>query len=128
MEQARSFFIARILEPAQLRSYVTFLQLNGIKPVLEVYNESDLDNAIASDTKIIGVNARDLDTFEVSIEKAAELIKQVPDHISVIGFSGVNSRKDVEQYKKAGAKAVLVGSSLMKTQDISQEIKILKNI
>jgi indole-3-glycerol phosphate synthase len=120
--------IARIVDEKALKSFVNFAQINGIEPVVEVYNEVDLDKALKTDARIIGVNARDLDTFETDINKAAKLIRQIPSHISVIGFSGVETRKDIETYKDAGAKAVLVGSTLMKAKDILGTIKELKQI
>ena len=120
--------IARIVDDKVLKSFVNFAQINGIEPVVEVYNEVDLDKALRTDTRIIGVNARDLDTFEIDVNKAAELIKEIPSHISVIGFSGISTRQDIEIYKKAGAKAVLVGSTLMNTKDIPGTIKELKHI
>lgn len=120
--------IARITGEKELKSYVNFAQINGIEPVVEVYNEVDLDKALKTDTKIIGVNARDLDTFEIDLKKATTLMQMIPSHISVIGFSGVNSRKDIEVYKGAGAKAVLVGSTLMNTDDVTGSVKELKRI
>lgn len=118
--------IARIVTPTQLQRFVdTTLQLR-IEPVVEVYDENDLKNALKTNAKFIAVNARDLQTFKIDIEKACQLGRQIPKEKNFIGFSGVNTREDVNMYKLSGAKAVLVGTSLMKRNDVVDYIQQLK--
>jgi indole-3-glycerol phosphate synthase len=81
--------IARILDDRELKSFVTFAQINSIEPVVEVYNESDLERALKTDVRVIGVNARNLDTFEIDREAACKLLRSIPKHIISIAFSGV---------------------------------------
>jgi len=92
-----------------------YIQMTNITPIVEVSTEQELDLSINHVAKVIGVNARDLDTFEIDVERAEKIIKKVPKDKIVIGFSGVNSREEVEIYKKAGARAVLVGTSMMQS-------------
>ncbi|MDE2590813.1 MAG: indole-3-glycerol-phosphate synthase, partial [Patescibacteria group bacterium] len=86
----------------------------GIEPVVEVYKESDLKKAIHTKTKIIAVNARDLDTFKVNINKACKLLKKIPTGFTKLGFSGIVSKREIDLYKSAGAKGILIGTALMK--------------
>lgn len=114
--------IARILDAKQLNAFVEFCLLYGIEPVVEVFNEDDIERVQHTNARVIGVNARDLETFDVSVERAAEILKAVPNTYTKIGFSGITSRKQVEQYKEAGAHAVLIGEYLMKAKNAAATI------
>ena len=118
--------IARIVNATQLKRFVKQCIEKELEPIVEVCSLDDLSNAINSGTKIIAVNARDLDTFEVDIERACNILKKIPKKFIKLGFSGIHSRYEVEKYKKAGAKAILVGTQLMKTNNIGKLIKQLK--
>lgn len=119
--------IAKLLTESELVELVRLSQSLGLEPVVEINNELDLKKALKTNTKIIASNARDLDTFEVNVDRACELLKKVPEKYIKLGFSGIHSRFEVEKYKQAGAKAVLVGIELMKTNDIDKFIRELKN-
>lgn len=118
--------IARIVNKSKLKRFVKQCREKGLEPVVEICSLEDLAKAIKSGTEIIAVNARDLDTFEVNIDRACELLKKVPEKFIKLGFSGIHSRAEVEKYKHAGANAVLVGTELMKTNNIKQLINALK--
>lgn len=120
--------IARIVNEEQLKRFAKICREKELEPVVEICSDDDLAKAIGSGTEIIAVNARDLDTFNVNINQACELLKRVPDKFIKLGFSGILSRLEVEKYREAGAKAVLVGTELMKTNDIKNFIKELKNV
>jgi len=98
----------------------------GIEPVVEVNNDEDLKKAFVTSTKIIAVNARNLETFAIDVDGACELLKKIPKKFITLGFSGVHSVKEVMQYKDAGAKGVLVGTSLMKAKNIEKFIMDLR--
>lgn len=115
--------IARILSEEELISLVNLIKEVGIEPIVEINNENDLKKALLTTTEIIAVNARDLDTFEINIDKACELIKLIPNHLVKLGFSGITEKKDAEKYKQAGANGILIGTSLMKSLDISGFLK-----
>lgn len=119
--------IARIVNATELQRFVKQCKEKGLEPVVEVCSLDDLSNAITCGTEIIAVNARDLDTFEVDVDKACNILKRIPEKFIKLGFSGIHSRAEVAKYKNAGAKAVLVGTKLMKTTDIKSFIKELKN-
>lgn len=108
--------IAKIVSKKQLKEFVDFCFEIGLEPVVEVNDVFDLENALESGSRIIAVNARDLDTFKVDLEKASELLKRIPDNYLKLGFSGVSSKGEVEMYKQAGVNGVLIGTALMKSE------------
>ena len=112
----------------QLKRFVKLCQENQLEPVIEVCSLKDLSKAVESGTEIIAVNARDLDTFEIDVGLACQILKKIPEKFIKLGFSGIHSRAEVEKYKQAGTKAVLVGTELMKTKNIDKFIKELKNV
>lgn len=118
--------IAKILRRKQLKQFVSLAKTLGIEPIVEVNDEEDLDSAVAANPSIIAVNARDLETFDVDVTRACKLMEKIPDGILRLGFSGIQSKKEVIQYQKAGANGVLVGTSLMKAADREQFLKELK--
>lgn len=119
--------IAKILEQDALQSFVELCLMIGLEPVVEINDEKDLEKVLLTKTRIIAVNARNLDSFEINMDKACELIKNIPDHFLKLGFSGVNSKEEVDLYSKAGAKGVLIGTKLMKISNKKEFIEILKN-
>jgi indole-3-glycerol phosphate synthase len=118
--------IARLVDKKQLIEFVDICFSLEIEPVVEVNNEEDLNKAVATKTNIIAVNARNLETFEINIAKACLLLEKIPDRFSTLGFSGIHSFNEVVEYKKAGVNGVLIGTELMKTNDINGFIKSLK--
>ncbi len=103
------------------------LQKSSIIPVMEVATIEELSLPFVQQADVIGVNARDLNTFKVDIHRACSLMHKISKEKTVIAFSGINDRSDVEQYQSAGAQAVLVGESLMKSKNIKVTINSLRN-
>ncbi len=118
--------IAKIISPDQLKKFVELCFEVGMEPVVEINDELDLENALQTNAKLVAVNARDLDTFEVDVERACELMKKIPSQYIKLGFSGVNSKEEVEKYQNAGANGVLIGTSLMKSADKKKFIEELR--
>jgi len=122
----RILLIAKIVSGQKLKRFVKLSKAIGLEPVVEINDEQDFKKAITTDTSIIAVNARNLKTLRVDVDKACRLLAKVPQKFIKLGFSGIHSRAEVIKYKHAGAKGVLVGTALMKTKDINQFIKGLK--
>lgn len=120
--------IARIVNKVELKRFVSLCKEKNLEPVVEIFNLDDLAKAVDCGAEIIAVNARDLDTFEIDVDRACELLKKIPDKFIKLGFSGIHGRAEVQKYKQAGAKAVLVGTELMKTSNIKKKIMELKNV
>lgn len=118
--------IVKILSLADLISLVDFAKKIGIEPVVEINNEQELEKAIACETNIIAVNARDLDSLIVNVDKACQLLKKIPKKFIKLGFSGVKGKKEVIKYQKAGARAVLIGTALMKAKNVQEFFEGIK--
>ena len=112
--------IARILSGKELISLVKKTKQIDIAPIVEIQNIEDLKKVQVTETEIIAVNARDLDTFEVNVDNACALLSRIPNFYTRLGFSGISEKVDVEKYKNAGANGILIGTSLMRAKNISQ--------
>jgi indole-3-glycerol phosphate synthase len=117
--------IVAALTDEQLKSLYDYATKEGLDVLVEVHNEEEVERALAIKPKIIGVNNRDLKTFHVDLiqtEKLANRILQFED-IIFISESGIWEEKDAERVAKAGARAILVGESLMKSDNVEEAIQ-----
>ncbi len=119
--------IARLIDKKTLKRFVEFCFAEGIEPVVEIFSEEDLEKAVATKTRFIAVNARDLDTFEVDVERACELMRKIPERFIRLGFSGIQSREEVRKYREAGARGVLVGTALMRAMSPGEFLKGIRS-
>lgn len=117
--------IAKLLSKEQLVRFIEVARGLGLEPVVEISDEIELEKAVATNARIVAVNARDLDTFIIDVDKACKLLQKIPDNFIKLGFSGIRNRVEVEKYQKAGAKGILIGTSLMKTRNIVDYISSL---
>jgi indole-3-glycerol phosphate synthase len=117
--------IAAILSQEQLADLLKLSHRLGMDCLVEVHNEIELEQALETKTKIIGINNRDLNTFEVDINTTRKLIPLVPVGISVVSESGIKSRKDIITMMECGVNAVLIGEALVTAENIPDKIKEL---
>ncbi|GAX89741.1 indole-3-glycerol phosphate synthase TrpC [Effusibacillus lacus] len=110
--------IAGILNLEELRKFRHLAQDLGLDALVEVHDRDELVKALESDARFIGVNNRDLRTFEVDLKTTEALAAELPDDCLLVSESGIFTHEDVQAVKKAGAKAILVGESLMRQPDI----------
>ena len=106
--------IVRILGSGQLTELLDLAGRIGLAAIVEVHTEDDLRRAIDSEAEIIGLNNRDLETFEVDLDRSVRLRGAVPLDRLVVAESGIRTRADVVRLERAGFDAVLVGESLMR--------------
>ena len=97
----------------------------GMDPLVEVFDEADLDRALEAGARVIGVNHRDLETFEVDPDRTAKLAPRMTDGVVLVSLSGVSTRAEVEELGSAGAQAVLVGESLVTAADPAAKVREL---
>ena len=109
--------IVAALDDEELRSLYALVGELGMQSLVETHTEAELERALDLGAEIIGVNARDLKTLDVDLERAAGLIAQIPPGPLAIAESAVAGPADVEAYAAAGADAVLVGEALVTGQD-----------
>ena len=118
--------IAAALTELELKGMLTIAADMGLGALVETHSADDLAKVIATEAPVVGVNARDLETLEVDVERALALLPLVPaDRVAVLE-SGVSSRDDVERAMEAGARGVLVGEALMRSDDPSAMIRSLR--
>ena len=84
---------------------------------MEVHNEKELERALKSGAGIIGVNNRDLKTFEVDITTSIRLRERVPDNVLFVSESGIRNAADIANLQRNGTDAVLIGETLMRAAD-----------
>jgi len=119
--------IARILSQQQLSELTSFCQELGMAPLIEIHDEDDPEKAVACGAEIIGINNRDLDSFNVDINTTFELAPLVPDNCVVVSESGIADEEDILSLKEIGIHAILVGSALMKSNDLEAKTANLVN-
>jgi indole-3-glycerol phosphate synthase len=110
--------IVAALDDGLLRELRSSIEEYEMTALIEVHDEAELDRAMALDPSLIGVNQRDLKTFEVDTSLAPRLRKLIPENVVVVAESGIKSRADVELLESAGLEAMLVGEHLMREGDI----------
>jgi indole-3-glycerol phosphate synthase len=109
--------IAAILSERQMRDFRELAERYRMAALVEVHDEEELKAAIASGARMIGVNNRNLHTFEVSLETSLDLADQIPSGVTRIAESGIHSLDDVKRLSAVGFQAFLVGEHLMKSGD-----------
>jgi indole-3-glycerol phosphate synthase len=109
--------IAAILSERQMRDFRELADRYRMAALVEVHDEEELKPALASGARIIGVNNRNLHTFEVSLETSLRLADKIPSGVVKVAESGIHSSADVQRLRAAGYQAFLVGEHLMKSGD-----------
>lgn len=120
--------IARVLNPRQLQGLATEVRGWDMTPLIEIHAESELDAALAAGPSVLGVNARDLDTFEIDLAGAEAIIRRVSAETVVVAESGIEDRDDVERFAAAGADYVLVGTSVARQDDPEKAVRALTGV
>ena len=117
--------IVAALSLGQLHDLLGAARDLGMAALVEVHTESELCTAVSVGADIIGINNRDLQTFETRLETTLELASRVPPDRVLVSESGINTRADVERLMAAGVDAILVGESLMREEDPGSKVKEL---
>jgi indole-3-glycerol phosphate synthase len=129
--EARAFgadailLIVAILTPEQLNELLNLSHNLEMKCLVEVHNESELDVALCSKAKVIGINNRDLKTFKVDITATQHLSNRIPHDRVVVSESGIKTRAHMEKTTEWGVHAVLIGETLLTAPDIAARIREL---
>jgi indole-3-glycerol phosphate synthase len=105
--------IVAALDQARLTRLHAFIRDLDMTPLVETHSDDELSRAIDLEARLIGVNARDLDTFELDTELFGRLAPRIPEGVIKVAESAVRSPADVARYRAAGADAVLVGEALV---------------
>ena len=117
--------IVAALHDLPLRDLIALGRELGMEPLVEVHTHEELDRALATDARIIGVNNRDLKTLAVRMETSFELIEQIPDRCLAVAESGLRTHADLAELRSAGFDAFLVGEQLMAAPDPAAALRTL---
>ncbi len=119
-------FIAEVLLGDDLKYLVGEAIKLGLEPLVELYDPCHLDRVLASGTRLVGINNRDLRTFVTNLDHTLDLLPKIPPSFLVVSESGIRTNQDVERLKNAGARAILVGETFMRSGDITSTLKKLR--
>jgi indole-3-glycerol phosphate synthase len=117
--------IAACLELGQLRDFHALATELKLDVLLEVHDEAEMETALQTDCRLVGVNNRNLRTFVTDLNTTCRLARMMPPDRLLVAESGINCRADVVRLAKAGAGAFLVGESLMREADIGAKLREL---
>lgn len=107
--------IAACLEPNEIKELAKFAKSLGLETLLEVHNKPELDNSLNEYIDLVGVNNRDLKTFEVTIHTSLELVNHIPDSFVKVSESGISQPEAIQQLKEAGYDGFLMGERFMQS-------------
>lgn len=119
--------IAALLDESELRRLRELAAQYRMAALVEVHDEAELDRALASGAELLGVNNRNLHTFEVTLETSLRLAEKIPAGIVKVAESGIQSPVDVKRLRGQGYSAFLVGEHLMKSADPSAALRELRS-
>jgi indole-3-glycerol phosphate synthase len=117
--------IVRIV-PGELVSLFNAARTVGLHTLVEIYDEDDLGIALEAGAAVIGINSRDLETFEVDPHRTERLMPLIPSDVTVIALSGVKTRSDVKELEATGVHGVLVGEALVTSGDSASKLRELR--
>ena len=120
--------IAAILTDEQLKDYIGICDELGLSALVEAHNEAEVYRALSAGARIIGVNNRNLKDFSVDTDNSLRLRSLIPRDVLFVSESGVKTAGDVQRLRDAGADAVLIGETLMKSPDKKEKLNELRGM
>jgi indole-3-glycerol phosphate synthase len=120
--------IVAALEQPRLETLLAEAELCQLDVLVEVHTAEELDRALDIGARLIGINNRNLATFEVDVATTEKLSEDVPDGVVLVSESGLKTRADSQRVFACGCNAILVGESLMRTGDVAAQVSELLNV
>ena len=96
-------------------------------PLTEIHDHEDLEKVYDCRAEVIGINNRNLESFEVTLRTTLDLARLIPKGRVLVSESGISNKEDIQLLRKSGIRAVLVGTSLMKSKDMAKKTRKLVN-
>lgn len=109
--------ICAILTDEQLKEYIGIAHRLGLSALVEAHTAEEADRAVAAGARIVGVNNRDLKTFQVDVNTSIRLRKRIPEECLYVSESGIRTHEDVAKLYENGTNGVLIGETLMRAED-----------
>lgn len=117
--------IAAVLDEMKINDFMAMAKSLKMAALVEVHNQDELDKVLKTDAEIIGINNRNLQTFDVDIKVSVDLAAQIPSEKIKVSESGIFTKNDIDFLKEKGLNAFLIGESLMRSDDISAKLSEL---
>jgi indole-3-glycerol phosphate synthase len=118
--------IAEILEEDALPRLLDEATEQGLQALVELYDGGNLRRVLDSGARLIGINNRDLRTFQTRLEHTLDVIADLPSDVCLVSESGIRTRADIERLQTAGVRAVLIGETFMRAPDIGAKLRELR--
>jgi indole-3-glycerol phosphate synthase len=115
--------ILAMLEPGQMRDLLSCAQELGLDALVETHTAAEVALALQAGARVIGVNNRDLHTFNVSLETSLQLRPLIPSQVVMVAESGISSPEDVRRLADAGVDAMLIGEGLVTAPDVALKVR-----
>lgn len=112
---------------SEVDEFIDYGHRQGLEILLEVHTKQEFQNALKTNADLIGINNRDLDTLKIDLKTTENILSGFEKTRPIISESGVNTPEDIQYLKKCGADAFLIGSSIMKSDNIEEQVKKLVN-
>ena len=111
----------------EIDEFIDYGHKQGLDILLEVHTKEEFQNALKTEADIIGINNRNLDTLEIDLKTTERVLEGYEKSRIILSESGINTTEDIQYLKKCGADAFLIGSSIMKSDNIEEQVKKLVN-
>ena len=111
----------------EIDEFIDYGHRQGLEILLEVHTKEEFQNALKTKADIIGINNRNLDTLEIDLKTTEVVLEGYEKSRIILSESGINTTEDIQYLKKCGADAFLIGSSIMKSNNIEEQVKKLVN-
>ena len=121
----QSLFDQKFLK--DIDEFIEYGHKQGLEILLEVHTKEEFENALKTKADLIGINNRDLDTLEIDLKTTETVLKGYEKSRPILSESGIDNPENIQYLKKCGADAFLIGSSIMKSDNIQEQVKKLVN-
>lgn len=119
--------ICSILGEKQISEYISICDQLGMSALVETHDEAEVETALKAGARIIGVNNRNLKDFSVNTNNSSRLRSLIPEDVSFVSESGVKTPEDIKALREIGANAVLIGETLMRSDNKTKTLAWLRN-
>lgn len=114
--------IAECLDDVTLRALFDLTTELGMQALIEIYEADNLQRVLPLQPQLLGINNRNLHTFETDVQHTLDLLPRIPPDVFLVSESGIRNRHDVERLQRAGVHGMLVGETLMRSDDIGRKM------
>ena len=118
----------QLLDTGTLRRYIQIADSLGLSALVEAHDEEEVKSALAAGARIIGVNNRNLKDFTVDVNNSTRYRKMVPEDVIFVSESGMKTAQDIDILRANGTNAVLIGETLMRSEDRKTALDALRGI